>query len=686
MPDWDQWDAEALETYVPWFTGDKFLQHLFNPHNEHRVILTKLQNLALVLLNGQWDSRLEAVTNAALHAALGVAFWVLGHRILTSSSVPGRTSATTPGTSAPSLLPPSLLPRSRIAPLASGLLFLLAFALFGLPFAWQNVLGGFHSQQYWLAGLSFAAIVTLPFARALSAAWWLGALSAVLVLGSMGSGFLAAFAVMLVIAFRLFRRETTLRTAAPTLALCLALVLIGVLTRHEVPWHAEMKAKSVHDFVFSIIHSLQWPWRDKDWAALVLWLPWLLLALHVFRASPAPLSAESSRSSQAVLALGGWVLLQLAATAYARGAGADYPASRYMDTLTFGALANALALACLLRTARLRFLARGPSSLLSSLGSVVVSLVWLVTLSTGLYNYLAHTARWELEDAKKYYVKAESNMRRYLATNDPRHLAAKDIPFPSPEGLAERLAIPSLRALIAVPLRTPLAIQSATPTPTAAASPAGPGFVANTAIPPDINLEHPPRAGLSPATAPLDYTTTWGSYAEWVQPDVASPPSLLAAVAARSRASTPASAPPTPAPQVFRSQPLAPSRFAYLKFEVAGDLGRQGAAVSLQLLDATTGSLLADVRPSRPAGDAWRSAYVRTPERPFIIAATDASAEHWLAFSPPVEMGAFSFLAWQATKHAMLILQITIAVTLLLLVLARALSAATPRQPQPVAV
>jgi hypothetical protein len=64
MPDWDQWDAEAGELFTPWFENDHFLTHLFTPHNEHRVILTKLQNLALVLLGGQWDSRLEAVTNA----------------------------------------------------------------------------------------------------------------------------------------------------------------------------------------------------------------------------------------------------------------------------------------------------------------------------------------------------------------------------------------------------------------------------------------------------------------------------------------------------------------------------------------------------------------------------------------------------------------------------------------------
>src|SRR5688500_15731745 len=80
IPDWDQWDAEAVELFIPWFDRDHFPRHLVHPHNEHRIILTMLQYLALVLLNGQWDSRLEAVTNALLHAALAVALWQCGRR------------------------------------------------------------------------------------------------------------------------------------------------------------------------------------------------------------------------------------------------------------------------------------------------------------------------------------------------------------------------------------------------------------------------------------------------------------------------------------------------------------------------------------------------------------------------------------------------------------------------------
>ena len=246
MPDWDQWDAEAVELLIPWFENENFLRHLVHPHNEHRVIMTKLQNLALVLINGQWDSRLEAATNALLHAGLAVGFWLFGRRAVAA--------------------------RWQIP------LFVFIAALFGLPVAWQNVLGGFHSQQYWLAGLSFAAVVSIPFARVGSATWWGGLLAALLALGTMASGFIAAAVVLVVLGWRLFFRATTWRQSWPAFVVMGAFVVIGLLIRVEVEWHRDLKAKTVHDFVFSIVHSLQWPWREKHWAAALLWLPWAVVA------------------------------------------------------------------------------------------------------------------------------------------------------------------------------------------------------------------------------------------------------------------------------------------------------------------------------------------------------------------------------------------------------------------------
>lgn len=612
MPDWDQWDAEAMETYLPWFTKDQVIHHLLHAHNEHRVILTKLQHLSLVLLNGQWDARLEAATNAALHAAIAVALWIFGARIVRHATLAG-------GATAP---PSPWFGRSMLA-----LLFLVALALFAAPVAWQNVLAGFHSQQFWLVGFSLGAIITLPLVRPWSGAWWFGALSAFLVLGSMGSGFLASVAVLIVLGYRFALRELSWREALPTLVVTVLCIAIGVLTRVEVEWHADLKAKTVHDFVFTIVHSLEWPWRERDWAAAVLWLPWLLLAFQAFRpAQVKSLAPFSLYGARAVLALGGWVLLQLAATGYARGVGADYPASRYMDTLTFATMVNALAL--------LWLLVHPPAapSRPVKIFLAAVALGWVATLGFGINSLLTQYVRYELADARRYTLKAEGNMRRFLATNDPVHFEHGDVPFPSAEGLIARLEFPSIRAIMGVPLRPPLAIQPA-------ARATKPGWTSNNGI--NINPDRPPHRGLSPATSPLDYTHTWGSHAE--------------------------TGPGGAATGTWRSAPLQSPLGAWLKFEVAGDLGRPGQTqLSLTLEDAATGARLAEILPDRPPRDTWRSAYVRAPKNPFVIVARDDSASGWFAFSPPVEMGRLSHLAWQANKHALLLLQIVAGLTIAL--------------------
>lgn len=616
MPDWDQWDAEAYYVLIPWLDDNKFLEHLFTPHNEHRVILTKLQNLVLTVLNGQWDSRLEAVTNAMLHAALGAAFW-LGARRWTA-------------------------PRWHAA------LFVLIAGLFGLPLAWQNVLGGFHSQQYWLLGLSFIALVVWPFARSWSARWWLGAFTATLVMGSMGSGFLAAAVVLVVVGWRLLRKETDLRSTWPTLLLGIGLVAVGLLTRVEVEHHQQLKAKTLHDFVFSALRSLEWPLRDRDWAGAILWLPWGIVMWQALRrpqkaAESLPRQTSSTSSAAQALvpynravpilaALGGWVLVQIVATAYARGAGADYPASRYMDTLVFGAAVNGIALAWLLSSPR-----RTGESPWGSLPRYGLGVAWLYLFGLGLYDTADRNFRYELPDARKYYVKAEGHMRAYLATNDPAHFKHPDIPYPSADGLIERLAHPGLRNLMPVPMRTPLPL-----VPENAAS----SFAENDALNSDV--AHPPRLGLSPATSPLDTLTSWGSYLE--------------------------NEGATAGPRVWRSALITPPPYAWLRLETAGHVGKRTAAVFLTLEDPTTGRILEQVTPSRIPGDHWRAAYVRTPAQPFVVVAKDESAIHWLAFSAPVAMGGGSYWAWRATKHGLLILYLAGGASLVLAVIA------TPRR------
>ncbi len=583
MPDWDQWDAEALKLLVPWYEGDQFLSRLFEPHNEHRVVITKLQNLALTLLNGQWDSRLFSVANALIHAALGVAFWWQGRRWFE-------------------------------ARWARAVIYLFAVILFGLPLAWQNVLGGFHSQQYWLAALSFATLVTLPFSRAWSASWWGGVAAALLACLTMGSGFLAAVVAALIAGWRAGRGATSWRAAAPTLILGALLLVVGFATRVEVAYHAQLKAKTLHDFGLSLLRSLAWPLTGRDWAGLVLWTPWALLTGRALFGR----GEKSAPAALAITALGGWVVVQLLATAYARGAGADYPASRYMDTLTFGALVNVAAL-CRLAT-------ESASERVSRPGLALLAGVWLTLFTLGLCDLLERNLRHELPDTRKYYFLAEQHMRGYLSSDDPRHLAFPDIPYPSAEGLIERLRHRSLRTVMPAEIRAALPLRPAEDTT--------PAFRSQQVS--ALQLDTAQRIGTSPATPALPTHRVWGSFgSEGVK-----------------------------STGTWRSAPLTATPGRWLKFEVAGQ--PEAAGIELELRDAATDRTLQRITPSRPPGDTWRAAYVPAPTEPFVVVARDQSATGWVAFSAPVEMGRLSHAAWRLTQHGALIAVIAAVAALLL--------------------
>lgn len=585
LPNWDQWDAEGLNLLAPWFEHDHFVQHLFEPHNEHRVVVTKLQNLALTLLAGQWDARLECVFNAMLQAGIAVAFWLTGRRWLAAR---------------------------WHAPW-----FVVLAALFALPLAWQNVLGGFHSQQYWLLGLSFAAMAVLPFARSWSTGWWAASFVAAAALLTMGSGFFAAAMVLAVVGFRLLRRNTTLRAAWPTLALTAVLTAVGWFTRVEVSYHESLKAKTAHDFLLSIVHSLQWPApRAYPWLAAVLWLPWLLVAGRALRVR----EVVESRRGLTIAALGGWVFVQIAATAYARGVGGDFPASRYMDTLAFGSAVNALALGWLLTPPA------APAHWGRSIARGAFGIAWLGVLAWGLCDLAPRNIGIEMPDVKRFYVKAEAHMRGFLATNDPAQLAFPDIPYPGAGSLIERLAHPSLRALLPASIHPPLPLKPA----------AGDTGVFRENHASELFLDTAPHAGVSPATGGLASLPTWGSFG----PDGA---------AAKGR---------------WTSAPLTAPLGGWLKFEMAGQPGQPGT--SLELHDARTGALLAEVRPSKTPGDSWRAAYVRAPRAPFVVTAVDASAQRWLAFSAPVEMGTLSYAAWRCAKNGLFVAEGAAAAALLL--------------------
>ena len=569
LPEWDQWDAEGLMLLAPWFNHDHFLTALFTPHNEHRVVLTKLLNLGLTLANGHWDQRLEATANALFPASLAVTFWWLARRHLT---------------------------RRWLGAFGVFLGIILAF-----PFAWQNVLGGFHSQQFFLVGLALIAIALLPFSGPFSGHWWVGAAAALLGLFSMASGFFGAVVVIGLLGVQYCRRERTFISMWPTLVVCAAASAIGWLTRHEVSYHVALKAQNLHDFVFTILRSLQWPAPLSTWFALVLWLPWTWLVARVVVASR-PLNASARAFGYFIIGLGGWVWLQLVATGYARGAGGPPPASRYIDTLVFGLIANALALLWL---AAPELLARPARRLLAG-----VAVAWVAVFTWGAQAELREIFTVALPPVKVYHDYCEINVRNYLYTGNEKFLDHEEIPYPGAIAFLERIKIPVLRQRLPMTVRPPLQVIAASST-----------FISASG-----NVLYAPAPGLSPTTPPLTYRRTWGSYV----------------------------GPETTASEVeFMSAPLRAPLGGYLKFEISGDVSDSGN--HLELRDAFTGAKLTSIRPDKAPGATWRAAYVPAPSDKFVIYARAAKGAKPFAFSEPIEMPAGSYWAWVLNKNGALI-------------------------------
>src|SRR5512146_802367 len=73
-PFWDQWDAEGANLYPKYFDGTLTLSDLLAPHNEHRILLTRLWALLLLELEGYWDPILQMAANALLFGGFAALF------------------------------------------------------------------------------------------------------------------------------------------------------------------------------------------------------------------------------------------------------------------------------------------------------------------------------------------------------------------------------------------------------------------------------------------------------------------------------------------------------------------------------------------------------------------------------------------------------------------------------------
>jgi hypothetical protein len=570
-PFWDQWDAEAAILFGPYQQDGLAWRTMFGFHNEHRVFFSRLLALDLLAVNGEWDPRLEQVANAGIHALtavlVAVIFWVASER-------------------------------RRL-----DLLVFVCALTFALPFGWENTLIGFQSAFYFLLLFSVLPLWLTTRHRPGTGGWWLGWLCALCGLVTAASGLLIPVAIAGVVALKVLDNRREWRDSLISLGAGACVFALGVwLASPPLAHHAPLKAHTVADFVVTLGHDLAWPWIDFPLLSVVVWLPLaVLLAAAILR------RARTTELERLIVGLGIWVALQSAAIAYGRGAGGALPATRYLDFLSLGFVANTMALLALLDRAR--------GSRAATRAALAVLVSWLVVGAAGVDRLtgqsLANLTVW-----RPFFAAHAANVRRYVITDDVAEFKAKrptvELPYPSPERLATLLQDTDIRRILPTSIREPIRLQ--------------PRLTTNSAfVPEGLNVRIPHDA----------LARGWWSLSDEGR-------------RAQGR---------------FESAPTGPCRAGgHLAFQVSGYLGWKGQYLAVK--DLRTG-LERAVSSWRVARESWVEATVPCPDGPFAIVAIDATSESWFGFREPVEIGWVSPLVESLIAGSRALLFATLALAVL---------------------
>ncbi|MEO8672517.1 MAG: hypothetical protein ABI411_14460 [Tahibacter sp.] len=306
-PFWDQWDSEVANLYQPFVNHQLTLSALFTPHNEHRILFTRLWNLAFFIANDQqFDNRVTTLANAGVFA---FALCLFARPLLASASL-----------------------RLRF-------LLLPVLALAGsLPFGWENLLSGFQNAFYFFFGISALA---LDRAADADERWYTPLVViflALLALFTIASGTLLAPILAAVAVVHWRNGRWPLGRATVFALICMAIAALGFWLTPHVAGHDPLRAQSVSMFLIGVVRNLAWPLESR-WAVAVLWLPFAVAAVQALRG--AWRDVKGAHIDIYLLAMSAWVLLQAVAMAYSRAL-PPIVASRYSDLLIVGGICNGL--------------------------------------------------------------------------------------------------------------------------------------------------------------------------------------------------------------------------------------------------------------------------------------------------------------------------------------------------------
>ena len=406
-PFWDQWDSEGAFLLKKWEEDQLQGSDLIAPHNEHRILWSRLLSLGVYELgDGEWNNIPLAIASSALFAlVLAALAWLIWR--------------STAG------LPTKLVCSALL--LATGL----------LPLGWENFLVGFQSSFYFLMGWSVLGLA----AMSATPSWTTRALALVAAIGcvfSMASGVVCVAAM---IATGVLRAVGTRRLARSEVVLMAALAYIAVRAYLAVPTiegHLPLRAQDGPELIRSFLIAAGWPARDHHvWYVPLLWLPCLVSAWLVLTGRVRE-RMDLFMSGLAILVLG-----QALAIAYSRGHGLTLIPYRYAELLMFALLANGwLAMRCvhhLVTDAALR----------TRIALSLLPVAWLGLVSYHLIERQPQDIAY-MQDRHRLGCIQYQTLRAYMFSGNPAALQQPflHIPYPSAERLAQLASDPTLKPLL----------------------------------------------------------------------------------------------------------------------------------------------------------------------------------------------------------------------------------------------
>ena len=392
---------------------------MFTFHNEHRIFFSRLLALSVLVLNGQWDPHLQIVVNAALltHS------WAVAR----GDALAGH-AATQP---AGIVLAVGLASRRR-SPSRT---------------RWH----GFQSAFYFLLLFSCLAIWLMGTSRPGTARWLAGCVFALCCPFTVAGGILILPAIAVAMTLGAIRERWGWRAIVVGL---LGLAIVAAVGYGAMPppisYHQGLKANSVRFFEIAFARSLAFPWINYPRATVLMWLPLGVVGVGILLRR-----LRATAIEQLTIALGIWVVLQCAAVAYSRGANGAAPASRYLDMVAIGYLANTAAILAWLK----------PSQNWRLGGAVAVALaLWIGVTAVGIRRVSHEMLAIHAPQRRAWTREHTRNVRSFVQTGDVTTFLTlrgpQDIPYYSASMLAGWLEHPYIRRILPAAVRQPLDVRS----------------------------------------------------------------------------------------------------------------------------------------------------------------------------------------------------------------------------------